>query len=50
MLHSPAMNCPDLIALASVRTGVNDWSIVWIDVHLGNATCVSVCVQSKEAR
>jgi len=28
--------------LAPLRTGVNDWSLVWIDVHLGDFACVSV--------
>jgi hypothetical protein len=33
----------DLIALASVRFGIDDRSLLWFDVHLGNFTSVSLC-------
>ena len=38
----------DLTITAPLRTGVNDWSFMWIDVHLGDFACVCVrdCYQN----
>jgi hypothetical protein len=30
-----------LIMLAPLRTGVDDWPLLWINVHLGDSACVS---------
>jgi len=30
-----------LIMVASLRTGVDDGSLLWVDVHLGDSACVS---------